>query len=137
MLNCERLGALVTLSNGYLLIVHAHANASLLALQHDLSHLSFLLLPVLAPPLLTHVLFLLQEFQLSRLCNLAELLLILKVKMGKPGFGLGKEISLGRGYVVLSFGKLGLFYFLFIATLLHRIISVESIDETLEVLLAL
>ena len=57
--------------------------------------------------------------------------------MGKPGFGLGKERGLGTGYVVLSLGKLGLFYFLFIAALLHRIISVESIDETLEVLSAL
>ena len=44
---------------------------------------------------------------------------------------------MGTGYVVLSLGKLGLFYFLFIADLLHRIISVKSIYDTLEVLLAL
>ena len=126
MLISKRLGALVILSNGYLLIVPAHANASLLALQHGLSHLSLLLLPVLAPPLFTHDLFLLQEFQLSRLCNLAELVLSLKVKLGKPGFGLGKESRSGTGYVVLSFGKLGLFYFLFITVLLQRIISCKS-----------
>jgi hypothetical protein len=128
---------LVTHTSGYLLIIPAPAYGSPLALQLALSHLSLLLLPVLAPPLFTHGLFLLQELEFCRLGNLAKLLLGFEAYLGKPGFGLGKERGLGTGYVVLSLGKLGLFYFLFIAVLLHRIISVESVDETLEILLAL